>query len=200
MPEIYAEWARQVRGVHFHYLTTSPEQVARSYMEFTFSSYPHGSFDTRPPSLSNIEARKSMLGRILESFPERKFFLMADTSNTDAMQVLPQLAKDHPGAVRCIWLRNTTSTDDSYRLGYDTTGFKGLEQSRYMFFNVPDDLRGLNITRGECYNATVPQNVMFGPQGSLLSSDSGGVAGGRPSEWVVMMVAMVLGAILAVWC
>lgn len=33
MPEIYEAWARTVPDFHFHYLTTTPEQVTRNYME-----------------------------------------------------------------------------------------------------------------------------------------------------------------------
>lgn len=33
MPDIYANWSRSVPNMHFHYLTTTPEQVTRNYME-----------------------------------------------------------------------------------------------------------------------------------------------------------------------
>ncbi len=35
----------------------------------------------------------------------------------------------------------------------------------YMFFRVPDDLTNLDISNGQCYNASVLQNVTFGYQG-----------------------------------
>ena len=35
----------------------------------------------------------------------------------------------------------------------------------YMFFRVPDDLTNLDISSGQCYNASIPQNVTFGYQG-----------------------------------
>ncbi len=34
-----------------------------------------------------------------------------------------------------------------------------------MFFRVPDDLTNLDISNGQCYNASIPQNVTFGYQG-----------------------------------
>lgn len=34
-----------------------------------------------------------------------------------------------------------------------------------MFFNVPDDLAGLDLAGGRCHNASVRQNVTFGTQG-----------------------------------
>lgn len=33
MPEIYSNWSESIPNLHFHYLTTVPEQVAKNYME-----------------------------------------------------------------------------------------------------------------------------------------------------------------------
>lgn len=33
MPEIYSNWSASIPDFHFHYLTTTPEQVTRNYME-----------------------------------------------------------------------------------------------------------------------------------------------------------------------
>lgn len=33
MPDIYANWSKSFDNFHFHYLTTTPEQVTRNYME-----------------------------------------------------------------------------------------------------------------------------------------------------------------------
>lgn len=54
MPEIYANWSRSLPALHFHYLTTTPEEVTRNYMEYIYATYPGGSFDTRPLNFSNI--------------------------------------------------------------------------------------------------------------------------------------------------
>jgi hypothetical protein len=77
----------------------------------------------------------------------------------------PQMARDYPGQVQCIFLRNTSSTDPADRFPYDTSGFRDLPQQQYMFFNVPDDLTGLDIVNGQCYNASVKQNLTFSEQG-----------------------------------
>lgn len=76
-----------------------------------------------------------------------------------------QLTKDYPGQVQCIFLRNTSSTDPSDKFPYDTSGFKDLPQNQYMFFNVPDDLKNLDIVNGQCRNSTVKENLTFGQQG-----------------------------------
>jgi hypothetical protein len=47
MPSIYANWSRTLpNDTHFHYLTTTPEQATRLYMDFIYKTYPAGSFDT----------------------------------------------------------------------------------------------------------------------------------------------------------
>lgn len=75
------------------------------------------------------------------------------------------MAHDYPSQVQCIFLRNTTATDPGDKFPYDTSGFKGLNQTQYMFFLNPDDLTGINIAGGSCYNRSIPQNLTFGYQG-----------------------------------
>ncbi|KAH7346591.1 hypothetical protein BKA65DRAFT_456247 [Rhexocercosporidium sp. MPI-PUGE-AT-0058] len=205
MPEIYANWSQSIPDFHFHYLTTTPEQVTRNYMDFIYKTYPGGSFDTRPLNFSDVSAtlsiRKYLLDRIFQTYPNRKFILMADTSNSDVMKAYPQLATDFPGQVQCIFLRNTTSTDPTDKFPYDTSGFKGLDNSTYMFFNVPDDLKGLDVMNGQCVNSTVKQTVTFSYQGLPFGlskkgaarrvhvGNAAGVAG------LVMFFSAVLGAL-----
>ncbi|RYP82611.1 hypothetical protein DL769_001605 [Monosporascus sp. CRB-8-3] len=194
MPEIYALWSATIPDVHFHYLTTTPEQAARNYMEFIYKTYPLGSFDTRPLNFSDIKAttaiRRFLLDKIFATFPERKFVLVGDVSNADMMKAYPQLARDHPGQVQCIFLRNTTATDDGDLLPYDTSGFEGLDQKQYMFFVHPDDLKGSDIVGGSCHNPAVKQNVTFGSQSLLL-----GAAGS--TRWDLFMTATVsLGTVM----
>ncbi|KAI1110964.1 hypothetical protein F5Y14DRAFT_427011 [Nemania sp. NC0429] len=169
MPEIYANWSATIDNFHFHYLTTTPEQVTRNYMEFIYKTYPLGSFDTRPLNFSDVSAtlsiRKALLDKVFQTFPQRKFVLVADTSNSDVMKDYPQLVRDYPGQVQCIFLRNTTATDSTDLFPYDTSGFEGIDQNQYMFFVHPDDLRGVDIVGGNCHNPAVIQNVTFGYQG-----------------------------------
>ncbi|KAG9668502.1 hypothetical protein KCU99_g7750, partial [Aureobasidium melanogenum] len=172
MPDIYANWSKSLPNMHFHYLTTTPEQVTRDYMNFTYNNYPGGSFDTRPLNFSDVSAtlsiRKFLLVKIFETFPQRKFILVADTSNSDVMRDYPQMATDYPDQVQCIFLRNTTATDPGDKFPYDTSGFKNLNQQKYMFFLNPDDLTNLDIANGQCYNQSIAQNLTFGYQGLPL--------------------------------
>ncbi|KAJ7672701.1 hypothetical protein B0H17DRAFT_1084293 [Mycena rosella] len=175
MPDIYANWSKALPELHFHYLTTTPEQVTRNYMQFIYATYPLGSFDTRPLNFSDVSAtlsiRKFLLDRIFQTYPQRKFVLVADTSNSDVMKDYPQMATDFPGQVQCILLRNTSATDSGDQFPYDTSGFKGLPQSMYMFFTVPDDLKGLDLST-QCYNSSVKQNVTFEYQGLPFGNDA----------------------------
>ena len=177
MPDIYRNWSQSLPNMHFHYLTTTPEQVTRNYMDFIYKTYPGGSFDTRPLNFSDLSAtlsiRKFLLDKVFQTFPNRKFILVADTSNPDVMRDYPQMATDYPGQVQCIFLRNTSATDSSDHFPYNTEGFQNLNQQMYMFFLVPDDLRGLDIVNGQCYNASIPQNVSFGYQGLPFGLETG---------------------------
>ncbi|KHO01838.1 uncharacterized protein MAM_00839 [Metarhizium album ARSEF 1941] len=182
MPSIYSNWSSSLGNVHFHYLTTTPEQATRNYMDFIYRTYPLGSFDTRPLNFSDTSAtlhiRRFLLDKIFQTFPKRKFVLVADTSNHDVMVAYPQMFKDYPGQVTCIFLRNTSATDSGDKFPYDTSGFKGIPQGHYMFFKVPEDLAHLDLENGHCLNSTVPQNVTFGEQGLPLGlGDKGSFAG-----------------------
>jgi len=137
-------------------------------MEYIYATYPLGSFDTRPLNFSDVSAtlsiRRFLLDRVFQTFPKRKFILVADTSNSDVMKDYPALVADYPGQVQCILLRNTSATDSGDKFPYDTSGFKGIDQSKYMFFTVPNDLAGLDLSKN-CYNSSVKQNVTFEYQG-----------------------------------
>lgn len=217
MPDIYRNWSVSLPNLHFHYLTTTPEQITRNYMEFIYNTYPGGSFDTRPLNFSDLSAtlsiRKFLLDKIFLTYPNRKFILVADTSNSDVMKDYPKMATEYPGQVQCIFLRNTSSTDPSDRFPYNTEGFKNLNQQSYMFFKVPDDLAGLDIVNGQCYNASIPQNLTFGYQGlpfgiddqgdgqSGNSSGSGNGAArllGRGTGWesIASLFALVFGVLM----
>lgn len=47
MPSIYQNWSTSLPNMHFHYLTTTPEQVTRNYMQFIYGMTP-----TSLPTLS----------------------------------------------------------------------------------------------------------------------------------------------------
>ncbi|RPA80297.1 hypothetical protein BJ508DRAFT_415470 [Ascobolus immersus RN42] len=194
MPDVYAAWEKQsaqgtaqgsasstsVTGpYHFHYLTTTPEQASRFYMSFIYANYPLGSFTTRPLNFSNIaetlSPRETALRRIFQTFPKRKFVLVGDTTNNDAVSNYPKMAQEFPGSVHCILIRNVSATEPDNIIPYNTQPYERLKRESYMFFNTPDDLMGINFQQGECRNNSVRDNVEFGWQGG---------PGGTWRDWI----------------
>ncbi|TLD31268.1 hypothetical protein PspLS_02165 [Pyricularia sp. CBS 133598] len=200
MPDIYANWARSNRDMHFHYLTTTPEQATRIYMDYIYKTYPAGSFDTRPLNFSDVSAtlsiRKYLLDRVFQTFPQRKFVLVGDISNSDIMKDYPRMAKEYPGQVSCILLRNTSATDDQMLFPYNTKEFKDVDQKNYMFFRTTEDLAGIDVGKGGCYNTSVPQNVTFDFQAERLKRGAAGRLGF--STGVTILVSAMVAALLAV--
>jgi len=200
MPEIFAEWSRQHPDFpyHFHYLTTTPEQATRVYMDFIYKTYPLGSFDTRPLNFTTVDqtfsVRRTLLDKIFQTFPNRKFILIGDTTNNDVMSDYPELVSAFPGQVQCILLRNTSATDPDNKFPYNTKGFESLKQDQYMFFTTPDDLRGLDFGNGDCRNASARMGTVdFSWQGlSFKKSAAGGRARGNTWAALMVMVAFVV--------
>ena len=52
-------------------------------------------------------------------------------------------------------MRNVSRTDNSYWFKNLPTHFKGLDQSKFMFFRTPDDLKDIDFAHGGCVNNTV---------------------------------------------
>lgn len=201
MPDVYANWSRSLpNNTHFHYLTTTPEQATRNYMDFIYKTYPGGSFDTRPLNFSDISAtlsiRKFLLDKIFATFPQRKFVLVADTSNSDVMKAYPQLAHDHPNQVQCIFLRNTSATDSEMWFPYNTKGFEGLNSGKYMFFRHAEDLMGLDIANGQCLNQSILQNVTFSRQAEILGIHGSGAASVGGSSMIGLFTALVVALVI----
>ncbi|KAG8936428.1 hypothetical protein FRC03_001999 [Tulasnella sp. 419] len=150
-------------------------------MDFIYANYPFGSFDIRPYNFTTVDQtfsiRRVNLIRILETYPNRTFVLLADTSNNDVMRVYPEMATLFPGRIQCILLRNTSATDPQMKFPYDTSGFRNLDNSTYMFFRTSDDLRGINFSNGGCRNPDVPQNVTFSYQEVPSLSDINTILG-----------------------
>jgi len=182
--------------MHLHYLTTTPIKVTQFYESFIYADYPLGSFDIRPLNLTTVDQifaiRKVNLDRIFETFPQRKFVLIADTSNSDVMKDYPAMVTAYPGQVACILLRNTSATDSGDHFPYNTGGFQNVDNSTYMFFRTPDDIAGLDFSKGDCRNSSVPQNVTFSYQG--LPSVLGGAATSMQANFGLAVVAAVISA------
>ncbi|KAI1327651.1 hypothetical protein F5Y16DRAFT_399227 [Xylariaceae sp. FL0255] len=157
MPLVYQKWAAEYQDLHFHYFTTTPKQLTRNYVNFSQGYYPLGSFDSRPLDVwdpDTMTYRRELLDRMIQTFPQRKFILVGDSANADAMTVYPKIAKDYPGKVQCILIRNTSATDCNTP-SYTTSDFIGLEPRQVMFFVGPQDVLNINFTHGDCYSSGV---------------------------------------------
>ena len=115
--------------------------------------------------------------------------LVGDTSSSTLLSAYPQMATQFPNNIACIFIRNTSATDSSDKLPYDTSPFKNVTNGTYFFYNTADDLFNLNVTNGECVNASVPQNVQFGEQGGPLGGSSAAAKLSLSVAWTWIMPA-----------
>lgn len=205
MPQVYDGWSKQhpENPYHFHYLTTTPEPGTRRYMDYIYGNYPLGSFDTRPYNFTTwdqtFNIRRTLLNKVLETFPKRKFVLVGDTTNSDVMSDYPDVMREF-GNVVCILLRNTSATDPDNHFPYSTKGFVGLDENKYMFFRTPDDVKDLDFSNGDCRNRAVPQNVTGGWQNVYGVKDKKSAATVRMEiGWGLWAVVMGAVAIVGGW-
>jgi phosphatidate phosphatase APP1 len=149
MPELYAHWMQTLPGAALHFDTTTPLELsmpaycsvsaltvrkARTYVDYLFANYPLGSLDMRPINLTEpsdvLDARSKSLQRIFQTFPNRKFVLVGDTSSSTLLTAYPEIAQmvglsissrdlltrtQYPSQLACIFIRNTTATDSDDR-------------------------------------------------------------------------------------
>jgi len=177
IPELFAKWASSLSGVAFHYDTTTPVELTRTYVEYLFDNFPIGSLEMRPINISDpsqiLEARQDSLTRLYQTFPQRKFVLVGDTSSSTLLSAYPQITMQFPNQTACIFIRNTSATDSDDKIPYSTKEFQNLSSSQYFFYRTPDDLMNIDIASGNCVNQSVPQNVTFGEQGGILDNATG---------------------------
>ncbi|GJE96402.1 Phosphatidate phosphatase APP1 family protein [Phanerochaete sordida] len=199
MPALFAHWLQRLPNASFHYDTTTPVELTRTYVDYLFANFPHGSLEMRPINVSApaqiLDARQDSLLRLFQTFPQRKFVLVGDTSSSTLLSAYPQIAQQFPDQVACIFIRNTSATDADDKLPYSTGDFKDVRNGTYFFYRVPEDLFDLDVANGQCVNSSIPQNVTFGEQGGVLGNDSAAprVRVGLGVSVVSALVAVMLG-------
>ncbi|KAH9927161.1 uncharacterized protein BXZ73DRAFT_90838 [Epithele typhae] len=175
IPELYAKWLKTLPSAAFHYDTTTPVQLTRTYVDYLFSNFPLGSLDMRPINLTDpsqvLDARQNSLLKLFQTFPMRKFVLIGDTSSSTLLSAYPQIAQQFPNNIACIFIRNTSATDSDDKIPFDTSAFKNLPNNTYFFYRTADDLVNLDIPSGQCRNDSVPQNITFGEQGGVIGNN-----------------------------
>lgn len=198
MPELFAKWEGELDNVHFHYATTTPIPLAKTYLTWLPATYPEGSLDMRPLDVSDLDAifdaRVDQITRYTEFFPQRKLIMIGDTSSADAVQAYPEWGKNHPNQVACIFIRNVTHTYPEFwqhDVDLEET-FKGLPRGKWFVFNEASDLEKINITGGSCRPTGIPdsQTTM---SGGYEGTGSGSV---QNTFSLVSLLLLVLAVVL----
>ena len=132
-------------GAVFHYVSSSPRQLTVPLKDFmSEAALPRGSFHLRDfrlkdETLLNMlkpssETKPPAIEALLAAYPQRTFFLIGDSGEQDP-EIYGQIAKDHPGRIRHIYIRRVTpevSSDARYQ-----AAFEGLAPSLWTLFDDP---------------------------------------------------------------
>ncbi len=115
MARLYRRLER--RGAVFHYVSGSPWQLYPGLGEFRArAGFPFGSFHLRPFRLKDstffefvkadqLPYKRGVIQEILRDFPLRQFIFIGDSGEKDP-EVYASLARENPGRVRAILIRD----------------------------------------------------------------------------------------------
>lgn len=148
MARFYQQFhARDEAGVRFHYVSSSPHQLWPMIEEFLErSGFPSGTVHMR--SLDwRVEAfgegpgsaghKLTTIAGLMREFPARRFVLVGDSGERDP-EVYGQLARDFPGQVAAIHIRNITGLDrQDTRLAQ---AFRGVAAETWTLFAEASEL------------------------------------------------------------
>lgn len=146
MSALYRKWADA--GAAFHYLSGSPWQLYGPLSEFLHQErFPPGSFHLKLFRLKDSSAlnmlrsqrgyKSAGIERILTDFPQRRFFLVGDSSEEDP-EIYGDAARKHGEQVLRIFIRRVDGSDASPARFH--TAFEGLSPDRWRVFRRPQDL------------------------------------------------------------
>jgi hypothetical protein len=135
------------KGAAFHYVSSSPWQLYPPLRDFFDRvGLPNGSFHLRSFRLkdesfftlfkSSRQTKPPVIEALLAAFPAREFILIGDSGEADP-EIYGDVARDHPGRVRAILIRNVTaeSADDPR---YVDGAFEGLSPDLWLVFDDTD--------------------------------------------------------------
>lgn len=120
MAKAYQKLAKQ--GASFHYLSSSPWQLFGPLDEFRKASgFPDGTFHLRSYRPSSIGSNADLIGdsqphkldnlrQLFGMLGEREFILIGDAGEKDP-EVYGTIAREHPGRVRAIYIREVKGAD-----------------------------------------------------------------------------------------
>lgn len=149
MAELYRGWSE--RGASFHYVSASPWQLYRPLEDLRQAEgFPAGTYHLKAFRLSRegVEALKAppeahkrqAIGPLFEAFPGRRFVLVGDSGEMDP-EIYGRLAREHPGRVVRIFIRDVTgepASAERYR-----RAFEGLPAGSWAVFREPSEVPAL---------------------------------------------------------
>ncbi len=149
MAGVYQQWAGQ--GAVFHYVSASPWQLYPDLETFRGEAgYPAGSFHLRElrfkdrTGLEFVKQSKKFkpetIAELLLRYPKRQFVLVGDSGEHDP-EIYAELARQHPGQITRILIRNVTNeAADAPR--YRET-FKDVPPAKWAVFQHPNEVKQL---------------------------------------------------------
>lgn len=146
MAEVFREAAKA--GAAVHYVSGSPWQLYEPLFEFCRrEGFPEGSFHLKhfrltDSSAANVlgsqeEYKAAHIRPILADFPGRRFIFVGDSGEQDP-EVYGKLAREHPGQVAAIWVRNVTG-EPAGAPRYQKA-FEGIDKARWRVFDKAEEL------------------------------------------------------------
>jgi phosphatidate phosphatase APP1 len=157
MPELYT--SLEMSGVAFHYVSGSPWQLYQPLDAFrSGAGFPEGSFHLKHfrlkdssvlELLSSQQATKlAAITPLLNAFPQRQFILIGDSGEQDP-EIYGQIARQHPGQIVGIFIRNVTGEKSDNKRFSDA--FQNTPGDRWALFDdvsqITDQIIGLAKTK-----------------------------------------------------
>ena len=72
--------------------------------------------------------------------------LIGDTSSSTLLSAYPQIAQQYPNNIACIFIRNTSSTDSSDKIPYNTKPFQNVKNGTYFFYRTAEGMSSSSST------------------------------------------------------
>lgn len=147
MALLYQHWSVG-RGARFHYVSASPWQLYEPLAGLIrMNGFPAGTFHLKEfrwkdqsffSLLASPEAfKRGAIKPLLEQFPRRRFVLVGDSGERDP-EIYGQLARDHPGQIVRIFIRETGSPE--LNAARYQTAFAGLPPGTGKVFHDPQEI------------------------------------------------------------
>lgn len=145
MAGVYQQW--QTQGAAFHYLSASPWQLYPPLADFIRDNkFPKGDFSLRLFRIkdksfyelfaSPFEYKTKAIEEIIKYYPQRKYILVGDSTESDA-EVYTHIAKKYPEQIIKILIRNAPQGHDPKEIESE---FSDLNKDLWQIFLTPEEI------------------------------------------------------------